>query len=74
MLWQETHPGVKSHTGYADFKLQLLACIDPKFPEFFQGNAAKPENMKIRLEEITWGGVVVVDGIPSLDNPDLISL
>ncbi|NKW71810.1 DUF3179 domain-containing protein [Rhodobacteraceae bacterium R_SAG10] len=26
--------------------------------------------MKIRLEEITWGGVIK-DGIPSLDNPDL---
>ena len=71
MLWQEAHPDVKSHAGYADFKLQLLASIDPKFLEFFQGNAAKPENMKIRLEEITWGGVVV-DGIPSLDNPELI--
>ena len=71
MLWQEAHPEVKPHAAYTDFKLQLLASIDPKFLEFFQGNAARPENMKIRLEEITWGGVVV-DGIPSLDNPELI--
>jgi len=28
--------------------------------------------MKIRLEEITWGGVLV-DGIPSLDNPKMIA-
>lgn len=71
MLWQEAHPEVKPHPAYEDFKLQLLASIDPRFLDFFQGNAAKPENMKIRLEEITWGGVVV-DGIPSLDNPKLI--
>ncbi|MGI9464764.1 MAG: DUF3179 domain-containing protein, partial [Aestuariivirgaceae bacterium] len=32
----------------------------------------KPENLKIRLEEITWGGVRV-DGIPSLDDPKLIA-
>ena len=73
MLWQEAHPEVKPHAAYTDFKLQLLASIDPKFLEFFQGNAARPENMKIRLEEITWGGVVV-DGIPSLDNPELIEV
>ena len=30
-----------------------------------------PEKMKIRMEEITWGGVAV-DGIPALDNPTLI--
>jgi len=71
MLWQEAHPEVKPHASYAKFKLELLSSIDVKFLEFFQGNAAKPKNMKIRLEEITWGGVVV-DGIPSLDNPRLI--
>lgn len=71
MLWQEAHPKIKSHAAYVDFKLQLLASIDPKFLEFFQGRSAQAENMKIRLEEITWGGVVV-DGIPSLDNPELI--
>lgn len=71
MLWQEAHPEVKPHASYTNFKLELLSSIDIKFLEFFQGNAAKPENMKIRLEEITWGGVVV-DGIPALDNPRLI--
>ncbi len=71
MLWQEAHPEVKPHTSYARFKLELLSSIDKKFLDFFQGSSAKPENMKIRLEEITWGGVVV-DGIPSLDNPKLI--
>ncbi|MEM8789863.1 MAG: DUF3179 domain-containing protein, partial [Pseudomonadota bacterium] len=32
----------------------------------------QPDAMRIRLEEITWGGVRK-DGIPSLDNPNLIS-
>jgi len=34
------------------------------------GERSDPANMRIRLEEISWGGVVV-DGIPSLDNPAL---
>jgi hypothetical protein len=71
MLWQEAHPEVKPHASYTRFKLELLSSIDKRFLAFFQGDAAKPENMRIRLEEITWGGVVV-DGIPSLDNPRLI--
>jgi len=39
---------------------------------FLGGERSARENMKIRLEEITWGGVYV-DGIPSLDNPAMIS-
>ena len=46
--------------------------IDPNFLRFFQGDWADPGKMKIRLEEITWGGVAV-DGIPSLDHPKLIA-
>ena len=71
MLWQEAHPDVKPHVGYRDLKLDIFRQIDPKFLRFLGGDRAKRANLKIRLEEITWGGVPV-DGIPSLDNPELI--
>ena len=72
MLWQEAHPEVKPHPSFHDLKLEIFSEIDPQFLRFLGGDKSKPENMKIRLEEITWGGVRV-DGIPSLDNPKLIS-
>ena len=46
--------------------------IDPEFLRFFGPEWVRPGAMRIRLEEITWGGVAV-DGIPSLDNPTLIA-
>lgn len=71
MLWQEAHPEVKPHPSYRAIKLETLRRIDPAFMRFLGGARSAPENMTIRLEEISWGGVVV-DGIPSLDNPELI--
>ena len=71
MLWQEAHPAVVPHVSYREIKLEILRQIDPQFLRFLGGDLAKPENLKIRLEEITWGGVPV-DGIPSLDDPELI--
>lgn len=71
MLWQQANPQIKPHPSYADLKLEIFARIDPEFLRFLGPAAAQPEQMKIRLEEITWGGVQV-DGIPSLDNPTLI--
>ena len=71
MLWQEAHPEVVPHVSYREIKLEILRQIDPQFLRFLGGDLAKPENLKIRLEEITWGGVPV-DGIPSLDDPELI--
>ena len=71
MLWQEAHPEVKSHPAIQPLKLRVFERIDPRFMNFLGGEKSNPENMKIRLEEITWGGVVV-DGIPSLNNPYLI--
>lgn len=71
MLWQEAHPEVKSHPAIQLMKLRIFHRIDPRFMNFLGGEKSNPENMKIRLEEITWGGVVV-DGIPSLDYPTLI--
>ncbi len=72
MLWQEAHPEIKPHESFAAFKLGVFAAIDPRFMRFLGSGRAKPENMRIRLEEIAWGGVHV-DGIPSLDNPKLIA-
>lgn len=71
MLWQEAHPEVIPHPSYRTLKLRFLYAIDPKFEQFFDPKYTSREQMKIRLEEITWGGVLV-DGIPSLDNPKLI--
>jgi hypothetical protein len=72
MLWQEAHPEIAPHPSFAEVKLGTLQRIDPNFLRFFRDDWAAPENMKIRLEEITWGGVPV-DGIPSLDHPALIA-
>lgn len=71
MLWQEAHPEVQPHSSYRALKLDVLNRIDPNFSQFLGENLSLPENLDIRLEEITWGGVKV-DGIPSLDNPELI--
>jgi hypothetical protein len=72
MLWQEAHPEIIPHKSYANLKLQILQRIDPNFKRFLNGQHTRRNHMKIRLEEITWGGVVV-DGIPSLDNPKMIA-
>ncbi|MFK8034372.1 MAG: DUF3179 domain-containing protein [Hyphomicrobiales bacterium] len=71
MLWQEAHPEVQPHSSYRALKLDVLNRIDPNFSQFLGENLSLQENLDIRLEEITWGGVKV-DGIPSLDNPELI--
>jgi len=69
--WLETHPEIKPHETYRAIKLFMFARLDPKFLQFLGGARSDPDKMKIRLEEVTWGGVSV-DGIPSLDNPKLI--
>lgn len=70
-LWQEAHPEVVPHESYRTLKLRYFGSIDQKFLDFFDPKTTSRDQMKIRLEEITWGGVLV-DGIPSLDNPKLI--
>ena len=72
MLWQESHPEVVPHPAYVGFKRELLLQIDPNFDVFLKPEHLARDRMKIRLEEITWGGVRK-DGIPSLDNPELVS-
>ncbi len=72
MLWQEAHPEVISHPAYYIFKRELLLRIDPAFDVFLDPEHIAPGAMKIRFEELTWGGVRK-DGIPSLDYPRLLS-
>lgn len=69
--FQELNPHIKPHESYHAIKMKLLGNTDKRFLEFFAGDFGMPDNMKIRLEEITWGGVLV-DGITSLDNPNMI--
>jgi hypothetical protein len=72
MVWQETNPAIKPHPSFTQLKLELLQRLDPNFLRFIRSEWADPGKMKIRPEEITWGGVTV-DGIPSLDHPKLIA-
>jgi len=71
MLWQEANPQIVPHSSFRALKLRIFNSIDKEFSRFLGGKRSDPANMKIRLEEITWGGVPV-DGIPSLDNPKMI--
>ncbi|MEO1493497.1 MAG: DUF3179 domain-containing protein [Pseudomonadota bacterium] len=72
MLWQEAHPEIIPHASYTGLKRDLFLSIDENFDVFLRDEHLQRERMKIRFEEITWGGVKK-DGIPSLDNPELIN-
>ncbi len=64
--WQQANPQIEPHPTYRALKLRWLGNTDKRFLEFLPD---KP--MKIRLEEIVWGGVLV-DGIAALDRPTMI--
>ncbi len=68
MLWQQAHPEIVPFAGFDAFKADALAIVDESFRLFLQPGVAH----EIRLEEVTWGGVVK-DGIPALVNPALIA-
>jgi Protein of unknown function (DUF3179) len=72
MLWQEAHPEVIPHPSFAAYLRDLYLRIDPNFDGFLQPEYLQRDRMGIRVEEIAWGGVVK-DGIPSLDNPNMIA-
>lgn len=72
MLWQERNPQLVPHPSLIPFKREVLLGLDANFDVFLRPEYLQRERMKIRLEEIAWGGVHK-DGIPSLDNPTLIS-
>lgn len=71
MLWQEKARDIIPHPSFIGFKREVMLKIDPNFADFLRPEYLSRDAMKIRLEEITWGGVRK-DGIPSLDNPDLV--
>ena len=54
--------------GFTGWKGRLLGRIDDGFAEFLTDGTPARE----RIEEVVWGGVPV-DGIPALDDPQLLS-
>ncbi|UUX51315.1 DUF3179 domain-containing protein [Nisaea acidiphila] len=67
-LWIETHPETGTMPAFDRFKASVLSHIDRNFLLFVQPGVKH----EIRLEEITWGGVAK-DGIPALNDPQLIA-
>jgi len=67
MRWQEAHPETGVIPGFAKLQARVYDLIDPNFQLFLSGEVKH----EIRLEEITWGGVIK-DGIPALTNPRMI--
>ena len=63
--WVAAHPELEPGPAYPRWKRALLATLDPRFVTFFPDGAPHT----IRLEEIVWGGVRAVDGIPALNDP-----
>lgn len=69
--WQEQHPEIIPHQTYRPLKLRFLGNTDKRFLELFKLPYGARSKMKIRLEEISWGGALY-DDIPSLDMPKMI--
>ena len=68
MLWQEKNPQAKPFDGFNQLHADIHKTIDGNFQLFLGGD----REYSIRVEEITWGGVVK-DGIPALTNPKLLT-
>jgi hypothetical protein len=67
--WVEWYGGtdLQPPPGFTTWKGELFARIDPQFADFLKDE----HPARLRVEEIQWGGVLV-DGIPALDNPEMI--
>ena len=68
MLWQQAHPEITPFEGFDRLHAAVMTNIDPNFAMFLYSGVRHD----IRLEEITWGGVVK-DGIPALTNPKQVA-
>lgn len=70
MVWQERNAGIVPYAGYAALLREVMVRIDPGYLLVL----GEPwlENARIRAEEITWGGVGALVGIPSLDRPAMV--
>ncbi|MFK8026691.1 MAG: DUF3179 domain-containing protein [Gammaproteobacteria bacterium] len=66
VVWLEAHP-IDSFSNNELFLSRIFSRIDPNFTTFFYPGIER----KIRLDEITWGGVRK-DGIPALTRPTLV--
>ncbi len=53
--------------GFTGWKGRILGRTDPAYAQFLSDDARSV----VRIEEVVWGGVPV-DGIPALDDPELI--
>lgn len=53
---------------YSDFKARLMKNLDSRFSRYFKNRG---DNVKIRLDEVLWGGVEQ-DGIPPLRDPFML--
>ncbi|MCR9124294.1 MAG: DUF3179 domain-containing protein [Phyllobacteriaceae bacterium] len=68
MRWQERNPQIVAHPVAREIRLRVFMRRDARFMRFLGGTRSLEENMRIRLEEIVWGGVMIGD-IPTLDDP-----
>lgn len=70
MVWQEANPiaEYRPFDGFDHISMAVHASVDPALSVFVYPGVRH----EIRLEEITWGGVVK-DGIPPLTNPKRIA-
>ena len=66
-VWMETNP-TQPFPQNELYLSKIFSRIDPQFKVFFYPDIDR----RIRLDEITWGGVRK-DGIPALTNPKLIT-
>ncbi len=64
LQWVGAHPEIVPQPEYIALKKDVLSTIDPAFGAFL----SDPRSLRIRPEEIVWGGVKK-DGIPALKNP-----
>jgi hypothetical protein len=67
--WIEWYGGTElvPPPGFTGWKGELLSFLDPRFADFLADQAPS----RIRVEEIVWGGVTV-DGIPALDQAEMV--
>jgi len=72
MNYQQLHPNIVPHPSYHDLKLWYWKGLDENFLSFFKTPIDRSA-LRIRFEEITWGGALV-DSIPALDKPALVSI
>ncbi|MEM7000704.1 MAG: DUF3179 domain-containing protein [Pseudomonadota bacterium] len=68
MQWQQANPQLQPFDGYDVYLTALLSSLDRRFQKFIYPGVSS----RIRLEEVVWGGVLAFDGIPPLDQPQMI--